>query len=133
MNGGSNTLPTYEKSYAPSCVPKIRVEVYIPKRHARPYRNVLTWLIDEFTKMRGGCSVHESVSGYYRLASKEMVDERISMVYSDFDMDWDQPAERAEVLDYCARLKQFLLNNLAEEEVLISAFPVSHVNQIASV
>jgi hypothetical protein len=133
VNGGSNTLPTYEKSYAPNYVPKIRVEVYIPKRHARPYRNILTWLIDEFTKMRGGCSVHESVSGYYRLSSNEFVDERISMVYSDFDMDWDQPDERAEVLDYCVTLKQFLLNNLSEEEVLISAFPVSHLNRAASV
>ena len=81
-------MPTYETSYAPNYVPRIRVEVYIPKRHARPYRNILTWLIDEFTKLRGGCSVHENVSGYYRLASSEFVDERISLVYSDFQMDW---------------------------------------------
>ena len=123
---------TYEPSYAPSDAPRIRVEVYIPKRHARPYRNVLTWLIDEFTNLRGGCSVHENVSGYYRLSSNEFVDERISLVYSDFAMDWDQLVERAEVLDYCATLKQFLLKNLSEEEILISAFPVSHINQSAS-
>lgn len=126
-------MPTYEPSYVPSYVPRIRVEVYLPKRHARPYRNILTWLIDEFTKVRGGCSVHENVSGYYRFASNEFVDDRISVVYSDFDMDWDQPVERAEVLDYCATLKQFLLENLSEEEVLISAFPVSHINHTASV
>ena len=126
-------MPTCEQSYAPTYMPRIRVEVYIPKRHARPYRNVLTWLIDEFTRLRGGCSVHENVSGYYRLASNEFVDERISLVYSDFDMDWDQPIEREKVLDYCVRLKMFLLNTLSEEQILISAFPVSHVNPTASV
>jgi hypothetical protein len=129
VNGGKNTLQTCEKSYAPSYVPKIRVEVYLPKRHAPPYRNILTWLIDEFTKVRGGCSVHENVSGYYRLASNDLVDERISLVYSDFEMDWAQPLERAEVLDYCAMLRQFLLDNLSEEEILVSAYPVSHVSQ----
>ena len=122
-------MQIYEKSYAPSYEPKIRVEVYLPKRHARPYRNILTWMIDEFTKVRGGCSVHENVSGHYRLASNDFVDERISLVYSDFEMDWDQPVERAEVLEYCAALRQFLLNNLSEEEILVSAYPVSHVSQ----
>ena len=126
-------MPTYETSYAPNYVPRIRVEVYIPKRHARPYRNILTWLIDEFTKLRGGCSVHENVSGYYSLASSDLVDERISLVYSDFQMDWDEPVERAKVLEYCASLRQFLFDNLSEEEILISAFPVSHINLSASV
>jgi hypothetical protein len=44
-------------------------------------------------------------------------------------MDWSEPADRAEVLDYCATLKQFLFDNLLEEEILISAYPVSHVSQ----
>lgn len=78
--------------------------------------------------MRGGCSVHENVSGYYRLASNDLVDERISLIYSDFEMDWAQPLERAEVLDYCAMLRQFLLDNLSEEEILVSAYPVAHVS-----
>jgi hypothetical protein len=125
-------LPTYETSYAPSYVPRIRVEVYIPKRHARPYRNILTWLIDELTELRGGCTVHENASGYYHLNNKEIIDERMNVIYSDFSFDWNDSAERAYVLSYCAALKQFLLDNLSEDEILISAFPVTHVNHNVS-
>lgn len=126
-------MPTYEPSYAPSYVPRIRIEVYIPKRFASEYRDSLTWVIEELTETYGGCTVHENAAGYYYSQGEAIIDEPMSVIYSDFDMDWDQPAERAEVLDYCARLKQSLLNNLSEEEVLVGAFPVSHVNHIASV
>ena len=109
---------------------KTRVEVYLPKRHASPYRETLAWLIDELTAMRGGCSVHENVAGYFRSQETGTVEDRICLVYSDFEMDWSEPAERAEALAYCATLKQFLKDNLWEEEaILISAYPVSHVSQ----
>jgi hypothetical protein len=123
---------SYGPSYAPSFAPMIRIEVYIPKRFAPEYRNSLAWLIGELTNVYGGCTVHENASGYYYSKSQAIIDEPMSVVYSDFDMDWDQPAERAEVLAYCAILKQLLLDNLLEEEVLISAFPVSHINYTAS-
>jgi len=125
-------LPTYEPSYAPSYVPRIRIEVYIPKRFAREYRNSLTWLIEELTETYGGCTVHENASGYYYSQREAIIDEPMSVVYSDFDMDWNQPIERAKVLTYCGALKELLLENLSEEEILISVFPVSHINQAAS-
>jgi len=56
----------------------------------------------------------------------------MSVVYSDFDMDWKQPGEWAELSVYWRRLKQVLMDNLSEEEVLVSAFPVSHINLSAS-
>lgn len=49
------------------------------------------------------------------------------MVYSDFPMNWNKQPERTDVLQYCATLQGFLLENLWEEEILISAYPVSHV------
>ena len=122
QNGGKGTL---QKSEA-----KTRVEVYLPKRHVSPYRETLAWLIDELTAMRGGCSVHENVAGYYQSAKTGLDEDRICLVYSDFEMDWFEPAERAEALEYCATLKQFLKENLwEEEELLISAYPVSHVSE----
>ncbi len=124
--------PSYAPSYVPSYLPRIRVEVYIPKRFASEYRNSLAWLIEELSKTYGGCTVHENASGYYYSRTDAIIDEPISMVYSDFDMDWDQAGERAEVLTYCAALKQLLLNNLSEEEILVNAFPVFHVNHTAS-
>jgi len=44
-------------------------------------------------------------------------------------MNWDKQPERTEVLNYCATLQNFLLENLWEEEILIGAYPVSHVLQ----
>jgi len=86
----------------------------------------LSWLIEEFTQLRGGCTVNENVGGYYLAQSNQVIDDRVSVVYSDFPMNWEQ---RAEVLDYCATLQGFLLENLWEEEILIGAYPVSHVRQ----
>jgi hypothetical protein len=125
-------LPTYELSYVPSYEPRIRIEVYISKRFAPEYRDSVTWIIEELTETYGGCTVHENASGYYYSKSEAIIDEPMSVVYSDFDMDWNEPVERARVLAYCDTLKQLLLENLSEEEVLVSAFPVSHISRSAS-
>jgi hypothetical protein len=47
-------------------------------------------------------------------------------------MNWDKQADRSEALDYCATLQGFLLENLWEEEILIAAYPVSHVRANAN-
>ena len=111
----------------PSFAPKIRVEVYVPIRYEPEYQDSLTWLIEEFSQLRGGCTVNENVGGYYLSRTNEVIDDRVSVVYSDFPMDWDTTADRADVLSYCTTLKQFLSENLWEEEIMISAYPVSHL------
>jgi hypothetical protein len=58
-----------------------------------------------------------------------VLDDHVSVVYSDFPMDWDNDSDQAEVLRYCATLKDFLYENLSEEEILISAYPVSHFRE----
>ena len=126
-------MKSYEPSYAPRYAPMTRVEVYIPKRFAVEYRSSLAWLIGELTKTYGGCTVHENAAGYYYSKSEAIIDEPMSVVYSDLDMDWNEPAERAKVLAYCDALKQLLLEKLSEEEVLVSAFPVPHITPSASV
>lgn len=121
-------MPNYEQSY----VPKVRVEFYFPVSNEPRYQYYLRWLIEELTRLRGGCTVQENLGGYYFSDSKELIEDRINVIYSDFEMDWSQPDERAKVLDYCVRLKQFLLDHLWEEEFLISAYPVTHVSQYTS-
>lgn len=106
--------------------PRIRVEVYFPQRHELVYRVCLSWIIEEFTQLRGGCTVHSNVGGYYLSRANEIIDDRISVVYSDFPLDWDSDSDQADVLTYCSTLKDFLFENLSEEEILISAYPVSH-------
>jgi hypothetical protein len=53
----------------------------------------------------------------------------VSIVYSDFPMNWGKQSEQSDVLDYCQKLQTFLLENLWEEEILIATYPVSHMNQ----
>jgi hypothetical protein len=113
----------------PSFAQRIRVEVYLPLRHEPAYKDTLSWLIEEFTQLRGGCTVNENVGGYFLAQSNQVIDDRVSVVYSDFAMNWDELLERAEALDYCATLQGFLLENLWEEEILIGAYAVSHVRQ----
>ena len=112
----------------PNLTPRIRVEVYIPIRYETAYQDSLAWVIDEFTELRGGCTVNENVGGYYRSQAGQVIDDRVNIVYSDFSLNWDEDTERVELLNYCAELKRFLLENLWEEEIFISAYPVSHVD-----
>lgn len=116
-------------SYVPSYAPRVRVEVYFPIRDEQLYKHYLEWLIDELTRVHGGCTVLENMSGYFDSPTKGRLTDRVNVVYSDFEFDWSQVTERAAVLEYCAKLRQFLLTNLWEEEVLISAYPVSHISQ----
>lgn len=78
------------------------------------------------TRLRGGCSVIENVGGYYLSIDGEIIEDRVNVVYSDFPMNWETVKEREEVLDYCFGLQKFLLENLWEEAVLISASSVHH-------
>ncbi len=113
----------------PSFAPKIRVEVFVPLRYEPAYQDTLTWLIEEFTELRGGCTVNENLGGYYLSQSRKVIDDRVSIVYSDFPMNWNKHSEQSDVLDYCATLQSFLLANLWEEEVLIAAYPVTHTKR----
>jgi len=114
----------------PNLTPRIRVEVYIPIRYALSYHNLLTWVIEEFTQLRGGCTVNENVGGYYLSRAHEVINDRVSVVYCDFPMDWRKRADRKDVLTYCTTLKEFLFENLWEEEILICVYPVSHVREL---
>lgn len=110
----------------PSFEPRIRVEVYVPIRYEAAYQDILSWLIREFTELRGGCTVIENAGGYYLSEENQIIDDRVSVVYCDFTLNWNKRAERNEVLQYCAGLQTFLLENLWEEAVLIVTHPVSH-------
>ncbi len=112
-----------------SFAPRIRVEVYVPVRYEAAYQNTLSWLIREFTELRGGCTVIENAAGYYLSEQSEIIDDRVSVVYCDFPLSWARRAERAEALRYCAGLQSFLLDHLSEEAVLIAAHPVSHAER----
>ena len=122
MNGERSAL----KNFA-NLTPRIRVEVYIPIRYEPAYDYSLTLMIEEFTRARGGCTVNENVGGYYLSRTGELVADRVNVVYSDLAFNWNDLRARAEVFTYCIKLRRFLLENLSEEQILISAYPISHV------
>ncbi|HVQ38738.1 MAG TPA: hypothetical protein VMS31_14465 [Pyrinomonadaceae bacterium] len=70
----------------PSFAQRIRVEVYLPLRYEPAYQDTLSWLIEELTQLRGGCTVNENVAGYYLSQSNDVIDDRVSVVYSDFPL-----------------------------------------------
>ena len=113
----------------PNFAPRIRVEVYVPIRYEPAYQDTLSWLIREFTELRGGCTVIENTGGYYLSQVNEIIDDRVSVIYCDFPVNWNKRAERNEVLQYCVGLQTFLLKNLWEEAILIVVYPVSHQHQ----
>ncbi|MGI9055959.1 MAG: hypothetical protein ACR2F2_09180 [Pyrinomonadaceae bacterium] len=113
----------------PNFAPRIRVEVYVPIRYEAAYQETLSWVIREFTELRGGCTVIENTGGYYLSQSDETIEDRVNVVYSDFPMNWNDEADHAEVLEYCSQLQNFLLMNLWEEAVLITAQAVYHHEQ----
>jgi hypothetical protein len=77
--------------------------------------------------LRGDCTVIENAAGYYLSKSNEIIDDRVSVVYCDFPLNWNRRAERAEASNYCTGLQGFLLDNLWQEEaILVAAHPVSH-------
>ncbi len=110
----------------PNFVPRIRVEVYVPIRYEAAYQETLSWVIREFTELRGGCTVIENTGGYYLSQDNETIEDRVNVVYSDFPMNWDNEADYAEVLEYCQQLQNFLLMNLWEEVILITARAIYH-------
>jgi hypothetical protein len=114
------------KNFA-NLTPRIRVEVYIPIRFPDAYHDSLRWVIKEFIRLRGGCTVNENIGGYYFSRAGEVIDDRVNVVYSDFSLNWNKAADRAEVFAYCLKLRGFLLEKLSEEKILISAYPVSHL------
>ena len=63
----------------PSFAAKIRVEVYVPIRYETAYQDTLSWLIEEFTELRGRCTVNENVAGYYLSQSNEVIDDRVTL------------------------------------------------------
>jgi len=73
--------------------------------------------------------VIENTGGYYLSQSNQIIDDRVSVVYCDFPLNWSKRAERDEALRYCAELQIFFLENLWEETILIVAYPVAHTRQ----
>ena len=95
-------------------------------RYDPAYTNTLDWIIEEFTIGFGGCTVIENIPGYYQDTLGRVIDDRVSIVYTDTPLSLlDQyPA----LMSYTEHLKIFLTASLfSEEAVFIAVVPVYHL------
>ena len=65
-------------------------------RYETANQDTVAWLIREFTELRGGCIVLENTGGYYLSETNQIKDDRVSVVYSDFPMNWGRRSDRRE-------------------------------------
>ena len=103
---------------------KARVEVYIPDLPIESYQDLIDSFVQEFTYTFGGCSVIRSVDGSYQSFQGLQVRDRIAVVYTDIDIQFEDNFER--LSRYADRIRKAAGEALEEETVLVAAFQVFH-------
>jgi hypothetical protein len=103
---------------------RVRIEVYLPDPPQPEYENLLHSLANEFTYTFGGCSVVRGIEGNYLSNSGVRIPDRISVVYTDAPIAFS--TEFAVVAAYSRKLKEAVVEALAEEAVMISVEQVYH-------
>lgn len=80
--------------------------------------------MSEFTAFFGGCSVVDHVQGWYRANDASMVEDTITIIYSDTPE--LRSREERNVRAYLDGLKLFIESHLSEESIFIAYWPVEH-------
>lgn len=102
---------------------RARVELYLPERNEQIYKDLLEAVVSEFTEVFGGCTVAKA-DGSYQYDDGRTVTEKVLVVYTDTDLDFQ---ENVGALDeYAEKLRLDVFKALDEEEILIVTWPVFH-------
>lgn len=104
---------------------RVRIEIFIPDPRDITYDALLEGLAEEFSYAFGGCT-QIVASGKYHSSDGFIFSDRIEIVFSDAPLLWKQDRLVLEkYVDFVRRAAQQALP--PEEAILISAYPVSHV------
>jgi len=101
---------------------RTRVKIFLPVRtDATAYRTVTDWLSEELALARGGSTLTTPFTGLYASSIKRgsVVRDQIQILFSDFDLDADDPLHRTKLLTYLNDLRLMLMEILHEEDVWI--------------
>ena len=106
---------------------KARIEVYLPEAAHPAYSQFLETLEREFTFAFGGCTLVRGLEGSYLSRLGIEIHDHISLLYSDAPFEF---THNFEILSkYTDELRDAALKALAEELILVAAFPVFHAQE----
>jgi len=104
---------------------KVRIEIFIPDPPATAYRHLLEELAAELIYAFGGCTEVPASGRYHSLDGSICVD-RVEILFTDAPLLWEQ--DRFVLGEYVDFVRQAAHRALPEEEeILVSSYPVFHV------
>lgn len=109
---------------------RIRVEIFLPIRTDYvAYGTVTEWLAEELAFARGGSTLTTPFTGLYTSTTEKTVTrDQIHVLFCDFDLDSDDPSDKAELLAYLEDVRLLLMEALREEDVWITYHSVTRIS-----
>ena len=104
---------------------KVRIEVFLPDAPHAAYGNLLAALEQELTHNFGGCSLVRGLEGSYLSRLGAIMRDRVNLLFCDVPFQFE--SNFSAVSRYADELHNAVLDALDEEAILISEFPVYHV------
>lgn len=112
---------------------RTRVEIFLPVRNDLiEYGVVSEWLAEEFAFVRGGSTLTTPFLGLYLSDSHGIQSDQVRLLFCDFDLDADDPADQVELINYLNNLRLFLVDLLMEEEVWVVYHPINRLTEASS-
>ncbi len=103
---------------------KARIEIYLPDLPSAAYQDLQEALIQEFTYAFGGCTLIRGLSGSYQSQLGLPVEDRVNLLYTDTPFTFTEGFDR--LSGYVDIVRRATFEALAEEAILVVAFPVYH-------
>jgi len=85
-------------------------------------------LAEELAFSRGGSTLTTPFTGLYTSTiDRTLAADQVHILFCDFDLDSDEPEDRAELLSYLTEVRSLLMEALLEEEIWIVYYPSTRV------
>jgi hypothetical protein len=108
---------------------KVRIELFIPDLPDPIYGRLLEELGNELTYAFGGATVTRT-EGKYRSAAGSILPDKINILFTDTPFYWGK--DRLLIEQYTGSLRRVVQRALSSEEaILIAAYSVYHIEQLA--
>ena len=109
---------------------RTRVEIFLPIGMDKvAYRTTTDWLAEELAFARGSSTLTTPfVALYASTTEKTLTRDQIRILFYDFDLDSDDPNDRAELLAYLSDVRLLLMDILRKEDVWIIYHSVVRVS-----
>ena len=103
---------------------KTRIEVYVPDVPTPAYQDLVEELRREFTYAFGGTTMVRGLSGTYLSRTGLIIEDRMNLVYSDADLDFESDAVL--IGRYSEAVQHAAYRALDEEAILVAVHRIRH-------